>query len=55
MEELVSLSSLWKAYLLGMVGVADCNAILGLVLKTPWNLIQRHPCIGRWPENNIGF
>ncbi|CAJ1449638.1 unnamed protein product [Effrenium voratum] len=43
MEELVSITSLWKAYLLGMVGVADCNAILGLVLKTPWNVISLYP------------
>ncbi|CAJ1365436.1 unnamed protein product [Effrenium voratum] len=43
MEDLVSITSLWKAYLLGMVGVADCNAILGLVLKTPWNVISLYP------------
>ncbi|CAK9028385.1 Oxygen-independent coproporphyrinogen-III oxidase-like protein [Durusdinium trenchii] len=50
MEELVSISSLWKAYLLGMVGVADCNAILGLVLKSPWNILKWHPHLVRLQE-----
>lgn len=50
MEELVSISSLWKAYLFGMVGIADCNAILSLVLKHPWSLIETYSHLGRVQE-----
>eukprot|EP00913_Durusdinium_trenchii_P006606 g6205.t1 len=49
-EELVSISSLWKAYLFGMVGIADCNAILSLVLKHPWSLIETYSHLGRVQE-----
>ncbi|CAE7219843.1 unnamed protein product [Symbiodinium natans] len=42
MEELVSISSLWKSYLMAMVGIADCNAILGLVLHSKWNAVKWH-------------
>ncbi|CAE7562925.1 unnamed protein product [Symbiodinium sp. CCMP2456] len=45
MEELVSISSLWKSYLMAMVGIADCNAILGLVLHSKWNVIKWHPAL----------
>lgn len=55
MEELVSISSLWKAYLLGMVGVADCNAILGLVLKSPWNILKWHPHLAPECKHSTAF